>query len=73
MLAFHVVSPCYSSCAAVIAGGMESGSITEVYGEFRCGKTQLMHTLAVTCQVCHQRQCCHVIAGKKRAVSARMV
>ncbi len=30
---------------------MESGSITEVYGEFRCGKTQLMHTLAVTCQV----------------------
>ena len=30
---------------------MESGSITELYGEFRCGKTQLCHTLAVTCQL----------------------
>jgi RecA/RadA recombinase len=36
---------------AVLAGGFETGSITEIYGEFRCGKTQLCHTLCVTCQV----------------------
>lgn len=32
-------------------GGIETGSITEMYGEFRCGKTQLCHTLCVTCQL----------------------
>eukprot|EP00803_Ostreobium_quekettii_P000361 evm.model.scf_2577.4 EVM.evm.TU.scf_2577.4 scf_2577:20684-21875(-) len=32
-------------------GGVETGSITEIYGEFRCGKTQLCHTLCVTCQL----------------------
>ncbi len=26
-------------------------SITEIFGEFRTGKTQICHTLAVTCQV----------------------
>ncbi|PHT76200.1 DNA repair protein RAD51 -like protein, partial [Capsicum chinense] len=31
--------------------GIETGSITEIYGEFRCGKTQLCHTLCVTCQL----------------------
>lgn len=35
----------------ILGGGLESGSITEIYGEFRCGKTQLCHTLAVTCQI----------------------
>ena len=34
----------------LLQGGI-SGSVTEVYGEFRTGKTQLMHTLAVTCQL----------------------
>ena len=38
-------------CDHVIAGGIETGSITEIFGEFRTGKTQLCHTLAVTCQV----------------------
>lgn len=33
------------------SGGIETGSITELFGEFRTGKTQLCHTLAVTCQV----------------------
>ena len=33
------------------AGGIETGSITELFGEFRTGKSQLCHTLAVTCQV----------------------
>lgn len=36
---------------AMLQGGIESGSLTEVYGEFRTGKTQLMHTLAVTAQM----------------------
>ncbi|KAG4065180.1 hypothetical protein HA402_007577 [Bradysia odoriphaga] len=35
----------------LLGGGIETGSITEVYGEFRTGKTQLCHTLAVTCQL----------------------
>eukprot|EP00475_Leptophrys_vorax_P033812 TRINITY_DN5375_c0_g1_i1.p1 TRINITY_DN5375_c0_g1~~TRINITY_DN5375_c0_g1_i1.p1 ORF type:complete len:161 (-),score=4.93 TRINITY_DN5375_c0_g1_i1:70-552(-) len=36
---------------AILQGGLETGSLTEIYGEFRTGKTQLCHTLAVTCQV----------------------
>ncbi|KAK9834052.1 hypothetical protein WJX81_005963 [Elliptochloris bilobata] len=35
----------------VLEGGFETGSITEIYGEFRTGKTQLCHTLCVTCQL----------------------
>lgn len=39
-------------CVCAFPGGIETGSITELYGEFRSGKTQLCHTLCVTCQVC---------------------
>ncbi|XP_026438805.1 DNA repair protein RAD51 homolog 1-like [Papaver somniferum] len=35
----------------VLEGGIETGSITELYGEFHSGKTQLCHTLCVTCQI----------------------
>ena len=35
----------------LLAGGFETGSITEIFGEFRTGKTQICHTLCVTCQV----------------------
>ncbi|KAG0420198.1 DNA repair protein RAD51 like protein A, partial [Dictyocoela roeselum] len=35
----------------LLNGGIESGGITEIFGEFRTGKTQLCHTLAVTCQL----------------------
>lgn len=35
----------------LLGGGIETGSITEVFGESGSGKTQLCHTLAVTCQV----------------------
>ncbi|CAG13017.1 unnamed protein product, partial [Tetraodon nigroviridis] len=35
----------------LLQGGIETGSITEMFGEFRTGKTQLCHTLAVTCQL----------------------
>lgn len=43
-----------TGCKAVdeiLGGGLETGSITEIYGEYRCGKTQLCHTLCVTCQL----------------------
>ncbi len=35
----------------LLQGGVESMSITEVFGEFRTGKTQLSHTLCVTAQM----------------------
>ncbi len=35
----------------LLAGGLETGSITEIFGEFRTGKTQLCHTLCVTAQM----------------------
>ena len=35
----------------LLGGGIETGSITEMFGEFRCGKTQLCHSLCVTCQL----------------------
>lgn len=34
----------------LLGGGIETGSITEIFGEFRTGKTQLCHTLCVTAQ-----------------------
>ena len=36
---------------ALLGGGIETGSITELFGEFRTGKTQICHTLCVTCQM----------------------
>jgi len=35
----------------LLEGGIETGSLTEIFGEFRTGKTQLCHTLCVTCQL----------------------
>ncbi|KAG8342693.1 meiotic recombination protein DMC1 [Trypanosoma vivax] len=35
----------------LLGGGVESMSITEAFGEFRTGKTQIAHTLCVTCQL----------------------
>lgn len=35
----------------LLKGGIETGSLTEIFGEFRTGKTQLCHTLCVTCQL----------------------
>eukprot|EP00457_Paulinella_chromatophora_P011881 gb/GEZN01012045.1/.p1 GENE.gb/GEZN01012045.1/~~gb/GEZN01012045.1/.p1 ORF type:complete len:342 (-),score=45.36 gb/GEZN01012045.1/:14-1039(-) len=35
----------------LLEGGVETGSITEIFGEFRTGKTQICHTLCVTCQL----------------------
>ncbi|CEL92076.1 unnamed protein product [Vitrella brassicaformis CCMP3155] len=36
---------------AILGGGIETGMLTEVFGEFRSGKTQVCHTLAVTSQL----------------------
>lgn len=33
---------------AILGGGLETGSVTEIFGEFRTGKTQLAATMAVT-------------------------
>lgn len=35
----------------LLQGGIETGSITELFGEFRTGKSQLCHQLCVTCQL----------------------
>merc|ERR1719382_1258891 len=35
----------------ILGGGIETGQITEIFAEFRCGKTQLCHTLCVACQL----------------------
>ncbi|KAH8916282.1 Rad51-domain-containing protein [Atractiella rhizophila] len=34
----------------LLGGGIETGAITELFGEFRTGKSQISHHLAVTCQ-----------------------
>ncbi|XP_056379845.1 meiotic recombination protein DMC1/LIM15 homolog isoform X3 [Hyla sarda] len=41
------------SCAInkLLGGGVESMAITETFGEFRTGKTQMSHTLCVTAQL----------------------
>lgn len=36
---------------SILGGGIMTMSITEVFGEFRCGKTQMAHTLCVTTQL----------------------
>lgn len=36
---------------SILNGGFQSMSISEVYGEWRCGKTQLAHTLSVVAQL----------------------
>jgi DNA repair protein RAD51 len=40
-----------TSLDQLLGGGIETGSITEMFGEFRTGKTQICHTLCVTCQL----------------------
>lgn len=40
-----------SAVDKLLGGGIESGALTELFGEFRTGKTQICHTLAVTAQL----------------------
>eukprot|EP00761_Pharyngomonas_kirbyi_P003489 gb/GECH01003493.1/.p1 GENE.gb/GECH01003493.1/~~gb/GECH01003493.1/.p1 ORF type:complete len:333 (+),score=100.88 gb/GECH01003493.1/:1-999(+) len=46
----HITTGC-SSLDSLLGGGIESMSITEAFGEFRTGKTQLCHTLCITAQL----------------------
>lgn len=39
------------SLDTLLHGGIETGALTEIYGEFRTGKSQICHQLAVTCQL----------------------
>ena len=40
-----------STLDEILAGGIEPGSVTEFYGEYRTGKTQIAHQLCVTVQL----------------------
>lgn len=40
-----------SDLDTLLGGGLQSMSITEAFGEFRTGKTQLCLTLCITCQL----------------------
>lgn len=40
---------------AILEGGIETGSITQIYGAAGSGKTQICHTLAVTSQLSFDR------------------
>jgi len=46
-----MISTGSSELDALLGGGIETSSVTEAFGEFRTGKTQLCHTLCVTCQL----------------------
>lgn len=50
LLALHS-APSRISLLISLLGGIETGSITELFGEFRTGKSQICHTLALSCQV----------------------
>jgi len=39
------------SLDSLLGGGIETAAMTELYGEFRTGKTQIAHQLCVTCQL----------------------
>ena len=48
-----------SAVDEILGGGIETGSITELYGEFRTGMTQICHTLCVTAQLPTERGGCN--------------
>jgi meiotic recombination protein DMC1 len=52
----HIIRVTTGSTAlnGILGGGVETGSITELFGEFRTGKTQLSHTLCVTSQLSYE-------------------
>ena len=44
------ISTCTDALDELLGGGVETQAVTEVYGEFGSGKTQLCHTLCVSTQ-----------------------
>jgi DNA repair protein RadA len=47
----EIISTGCNALNEILYGGIEVGATTEVYGEFKSGKSQLMHTLAVMVQL----------------------
>lgn len=47
---FHI-STGSTELDALLGGGMESCAMSELYGEYRTGKTQVCHTLAISAQL----------------------
>ncbi|MHA1278748.1 MAG: DNA repair and recombination protein RadA [Candidatus Helarchaeota archaeon] len=45
------ISTCSQNLDGLLGGGIEAQAITEVFGEFRTGKTQLAHQLSVNVQL----------------------
>ena len=43
--------PMFQISMLTIHSGFQTMSISEVFGEFRCGKTQLSHTMSVIAQL----------------------
>lgn len=64
----------------LLQGGIETKSLTEIYGEYRCGKTQLCHMLCVTSQIAPKRpgRCCYIDTeggfrpSRVRSIAARL-
>jgi len=48
--AISKISTCTDALDDLLGGGVETQAVTEVYGEFGSGKTQLCHTLCVSAQ-----------------------
>ncbi|KAG9304939.1 hypothetical protein G9A89_003107 [Geosiphon pyriformis] len=46
----YITTGC-SDLDKILGGGIETGSVTEIFGEFRTGKSQICHTLAVNAQL----------------------
>ncbi|PPR00040.1 hypothetical protein CVT24_009049 [Panaeolus cyanescens] len=47
----NIISTGSKAVDGILGGGLMSQSISEVYGEFRTGKTQLAHTMSVVAQL----------------------
>ncbi|KAI5190258.1 DNA repair protein RAD51 [Nematocida minor] len=58
-LQMNMITTGSSELDKLLGGGIETGAITELFGEFRTGKTQLCHMLAVTCQLPLERGGCN--------------
>ncbi|KAK6520322.1 Meiotic recombination protein dmc1 [Arthrobotrys conoides] len=60
------------SLDGILGGGFTTMSISEVFGEFRCGKTQMGHTLCVTCQLPKVR-CSHIVWQGEITLTKRLL
>lgn len=49
-MVFKITTGC-EELDKLLGGGVQSMSITEVFGEFRTGKTQICLTLCIACQL----------------------